>query len=440
MITHPSRKITFWYNQVQFQLEPEPFKKIRAEITQVHTWRKAINAATLSRFESLWLRNITQNTRAIIRSEGVQKLFSSGKDLPAVIIGAGPSLAINLEVLKKNKDRAILIAVDTVYKTLIQHAIHPDFVVIVDPQKVNSKYVENVHPREETFFIAEPAVCAKAIRDKGAQLFMFDTIFPYYQYLCKYLGYKGEIELGGSVATTALDFSRKLEFKQIALCGMDLSYRKDSYHVPGTMYEEQWFSQVKRFHNLERMTYDLMDYEKLERLEGINGSAVYVDAKFTMFVNWINEKLKAWKDHDSVFYQCSEAGHPLEYAQALPLHLFFEQFGSLCQEKKKSFMQKVRLLARERTPGPLLDLKEGLSHITTNIERYQTKVAEAILITQRALKKKDAAKIITKEMIDLDRIDRELKKDFEGKSFINIVLQKVIHEITGRTKLPGRLP
>lgn len=57
------------------------------------------------------------------------------KDVPAIIVGAGPSLDKNIEDLKLAKGKALLIACDTALKPLISHGILPDLFVVVDPKK-----------------------------------------------------------------------------------------------------------------------------------------------------------------------------------------------------------------------------------------------------------------------------------------------------------------
>ena len=259
-----SKSLRLLVNRRQWELNPSFYDAVRQEIIDLHD-KKSINIATLSRFEKLWLKNITKNTEVIISAYGVKQLSNAFLQRPALIIGAGPSLAAQLELIKAWREKVVLIAVDTVYKALLRNDIHPHFVVIVDPQKINSKYVEGIDKEhlERSYFVAEPAVCPKSIRDKTGRLFLFNTIFPYFKCICQYFGDKGNIDMGGSVATTAFDLAISLGFSKVALVGLDLSYSQDRYHLPGTMYEEQWFSALGRLKSFEMFSYKLFDYPSL---------------------------------------------------------------------------------------------------------------------------------------------------------------------------------
>jgi len=287
------KDLKFIPNRTEARLFPDFFVELKSEIIRLHD-RKSINVATLSRFERIWLRNICKNTSAILASGALKALAGVGQDISAIIVAAGPSLAPILPALKKNQDRFYIIAVDTIYKTLLRYGIVPDMVIVVDPQKINSRYLENISPENlnRTCFIAEPAVCPMSIRDKVSNLIMFNTIFPFYAFLCSHFGDKGELDMGGSVVTTAFEVARIIGFKQTAFIGLDLAISKDSYHVPGTMYEEYWFSTVDRLSTYELKTFRLLDYFNLERIDGLDGKPVYLDARFKMFRHWLQQKME----------------------------------------------------------------------------------------------------------------------------------------------------
>ena len=160
-------RVKFFFNRNQVQRNPEGFESIKQKISGYHD-KKNINVATISRFEKLWLRNITNNTETIIHSPGVNEFKHHFQGAKAVIVGAGPSLTKNIATLKVCQEDITIIAVDTVYKTLLQHGITPTIVVVVDPQKINSKYIENISQTdiEKSIFVAEPAVTPNALRDK----------------------------------------------------------------------------------------------------------------------------------------------------------------------------------------------------------------------------------------------------------------------------------
>ena len=57
------------------------------------------------------------------------------REMPAIIVSAGPSLNENIEELKKAKNKAFIIAVDTAMKPLLRNGIIPDMYAIIDGTK-----------------------------------------------------------------------------------------------------------------------------------------------------------------------------------------------------------------------------------------------------------------------------------------------------------------
>lgn len=62
----------------------------------------------------------------------VNCLENKANDKPALVIAAGPSLKKDLELIKKNKDKFVTIAILPVLPVLIEQGIEPDFVTVVD--------------------------------------------------------------------------------------------------------------------------------------------------------------------------------------------------------------------------------------------------------------------------------------------------------------------
>ena len=92
--------------------------------------------------------------------------------------------------------------------------------------------------------------------------------------------------MGGSVATTAMAFAMKIQFKATVLVGLDLSFSDDNYHVPGTMYEEYWFSRINRTNPFDTMIYKLLDTQSHIPIKNNLGQTSYIDSKFALFINW----------------------------------------------------------------------------------------------------------------------------------------------------------
>jgi len=433
-------KITLIPNRTEVHLFEDFFKQVKTDIISLHD-RKSINISTFSRFEKLWLRNIYNNTISIISAFPIRLFKDAGNGKTAVLVAAGPSLATHLPLLKSNQDKIFIIAADTVYKVLLKNQIIPDIVCVVDPQKVNSRYVENVDHSivSRTWFLCEPAVCPASLRDKNNRVLMFNTIFPYFAFLAAFFGDKGDLDMGGSVVTTLFECARELNFTKSAFLGLDLSFSDDAYHLPGTMYEEWWFSSVKRFKSFEMMTYKLFDYAHLWNEKDINGKMVYMDSRFLLFRQWFENKLNNEKLMPH-FCNASEAGVGIKGLSTVTFRQFLDDSEHAGQnytaDEKQQLHQSFAAISVEYEVKNQVNFYEKKSACIAHAEEIKLKIQDYYRCCEQAEKTASHAlqyfvekKDINKLLLKLNSYDNELSKDFVGKEFINYALQKIINAV-----------
>ncbi len=70
---------------------------------------KEVKSATAQRFHAVWQNNFNANKQAISRNQGIRPLRGKFKDIPVILIGAGPSLDRNIEFLHIAADKSILL-------------------------------------------------------------------------------------------------------------------------------------------------------------------------------------------------------------------------------------------------------------------------------------------------------------------------------------------
>ncbi len=219
--------------------------------------KKIININTVSRFDKLWAYNIASNTVEIATHYGVNKFFDKYKNIPAVIVSAGPSLEKNIRKLKEIKKKAVIIAVDTAMKPLSSHKISPHFVITIDPQKKNSKYFRNIY-FEDSVLIAESSVDHEALESFKGAVYFIDSIFPLAKYFMKPLGDRGDITMGGSVSTAAYDFAVRIGANPIIMTGLDLSFPNHQTHIKGSYHEENFFTEIGKLDSYDSRIYKVL--------------------------------------------------------------------------------------------------------------------------------------------------------------------------------------
>ncbi len=179
------------------------------------------------------------------------------KDMPAVIVAAGPSLKKNVEVLKRIKGKALIIAVDRAVGVLDEYGIVPDMVTamdtLVEASFADREIVKNV-----------PLVCSYQVNPEMAKLFEGRSVY-FHAGIGeeKLFGNNIELppmegELGGNVAGASLCVCLKLGIRTVILIGQDLASVGGRHHADD--------SDIGK------------EQEGMIEVEGVNGDTVYTSA------------------------------------------------------------------------------------------------------------------------------------------------------------------
>lgn len=90
---------------------------------------------------TLW-RNTLRNLAHLPRSFYANKLEGRYKAIPAIIVGAGPSLEQDIPMLKRLQTRALILAGGSAIRALGAHGIAPHFAVAIDPNAEEKERLE----------------------------------------------------------------------------------------------------------------------------------------------------------------------------------------------------------------------------------------------------------------------------------------------------------
>jgi hypothetical protein len=89
-------------------------------------------------------QNSFTNLAHMATSPDVGELKDQFKDVPFILIGAGPSLDESIDFLRKVQDKAIIVASNSPYRKLINSGIRPHLVVTADPMEPTLAGFQNV--------------------------------------------------------------------------------------------------------------------------------------------------------------------------------------------------------------------------------------------------------------------------------------------------------
>ena len=239
-----------------YRLNAERYKSISEDI---HNIVKAKFSDLLTRvnFDKLWIKNIFLNLPNLTRfgslSENELKNdFNYLLNKPFVVLGAGYSVWLLFDVLKKYRDKFVLGAVDTALKTTLSQGIIPDIVFSLDSQLANIKDFFGVETKGLTLkgltLISDITVSPELIRNFKGNIFLSKTshievignvIFEMTNSAISWIEELAEykllgLESGGSVSTNLFHLSLLLGSNPSIMVGVDLGFPYLFSHIPGS--------------------------------------------------------------------------------------------------------------------------------------------------------------------------------------------------------------
>ena len=163
------------------------------------------------------------------------------KDTPVIIIAPGPSLAKNIDWLKENEDKFILVALGASLKTLYKHSIKPNVIISVDPTLDIMDQFEGI---DKTFY--DDVMIFASSNSPDAFFDIFDTKNTYI-YQVMYDLFSIGTFVGKSVGDVTFNLLLKLNVKTIYLLGTDLSVDSET----GSMHVKE-HQHYEEFENVEK--------------------------------------------------------------------------------------------------------------------------------------------------------------------------------------------
>ena len=184
--------------------------------------------ATRTYFSKRWAKNAVRFC-ALIKTQA----FPQKTDSPVIICASGPSLTPSLPLIKKNRNRAIVLALSSAVSPLKKEGIVPDMILSTD-----GGYWAKAHLRECHFAFREVPLALSAESACPSKLLLEHAVVPLSygdgisESLIKESGIKAlQAERNGTVSGTAACLALKLSTGPIFFCGLDLSPSSGKVHA-----------------------------------------------------------------------------------------------------------------------------------------------------------------------------------------------------------------
>ncbi len=222
--------------------------------------------------------NIANNFPTYLSTPPINVLRDRFKSVPAILVAAGPSLQRQLDRLAELQDRAVIIAVQTTFKTLLDRGIRPHFVTSLDYHEMSKRFFEDISDFSRTHLVAEPKATWHVLDHYRGPISVLDNHFAR---LClgPHLAARDGLKAGATVAHLSLYLAVYLGCDPIVLVGQDLAYTHHVYYAPGVPIHGLWRPQLNRFCTIEMMEWEriVRTREILRKVKDIEGRDIYTD-------------------------------------------------------------------------------------------------------------------------------------------------------------------
>ncbi|MCS6984868.1 MAG: DUF115 domain-containing protein [Leptospiraceae bacterium] len=260
-------------------------------------------------FEERWIWNILYNIPHMARAKAVRSLFQTMAGKDALLVATGPSLRYSLNWLAKMQTRVFLACADSAYRVLHCAGITPHLVYTLDAQSYTLRHFLGL-PRGKMgqfpILVADIVANPQVLRRWEGELFLSTTVHfsetkrsttPGYEIVEEYFlkdSHLGDIQSGGSVATSLFDLLRQMNFARIILVGQDLAYTYRQIHTIGTHHSREWLSgRVNRFWPLENIEEAILHRRHTWSEVSLEGRKIPADYVLSLYRKWFAEAAKS---------------------------------------------------------------------------------------------------------------------------------------------------
>ncbi len=322
------------------------WKEIKAAVVHTRT-----NINTIIRFGRREIDNLLFNLKYLKDSSTIWELKELIPDkAAAVIVAAGPSVASQIEELKRAKGRAVIFAVDRILDYLLDAGVVPDFAVTVDPMKP----IEYFSKRKE---VTIPLICLMYANHEilrlhtGKKIICNATEFLAGAY--KKINKKPPlIPSSPSVATTAFSICAGLGFQKIILVGQDLAYDGKYSHAGGTE--------------------EVNGYQQDVFVEDIHGESVRSRTDWKAFITWYQDRITLSPEIQVI--DAKDKGAKIKGTLIMPLK---DAIDTYC-DREYSLDGIMKQIERTNRTEDILRLKEYLEKSLASLERIKKRAREGI--------------------------------------------------------------
>ena len=220
------------YEQAFADTRPGLLVKIRELIE-----RNLVNEQTLRARGQVWIRDIMENARFIPTAPSAHHLQGAFDGVPAFIVGAGPSLEKNVELLKQAGERGIVFAVNSSGKALDQAGVKPQILACLESIDV-SHLIADLSFIDDVVRLYSLTANPRLFETGTGPMMTLFELLPHIAGPFEAFFDRPGLPVCGSVSTACFSLAYRMGCSPIVLVGQDLAYTEGRCYAPGTVYED----------------------------------------------------------------------------------------------------------------------------------------------------------------------------------------------------------
>ena len=329
-------------------------------------YRNIVNCVTAIKYATDWHKNFLENL-IHLEKDNSGTVLNNVYSAPAVVVSGGPSLYKQLPLLKKFREKLLVICAGSSINTLLSQGIEPDYTVTIDGGKGNLNHFRNLsleHSRIVYEIQSHPEI-RKVFKQQG---YVFQLLGN--EILEKFVEEKLKLQLltipsGNSVAHAAYHFACYITTGPVCLIGQDLAYTDNLTHAKGNKYarsiDEKFIKENKAF-----------------QIEGYYGGKVWTNIVLDSMRRGFEIFLKV-SPKENLIYNCTEGGAKIDGMGQISFEEFCTKYATnatveIVSSSEPNHQFSITDILDEELAGyiTLIDaLNEGIDALDSNTGTYR---------------------------------------------------------------------
>lgn len=243
--------------------------------------KKIVDVNTIKTLAKHWVRNVINFVNTDRKYYSIQDYRWKFSQKTALILGAGPSLADNIEKIKAMREKFVIFAVNKTLKFLEDNGIVPDFAVFADAKNIEKNYNLSEEYTSKLNVIADwkTESFVSKLKTKSLSIYFSDNEL----FLNKYAK-ELDIQLFSSESTTtliSLMCANYMDFEKIYFCGFDLALKGNQAYSDGEVVQ---YNKDKAYISNSR--------KHLIEVPSITGESVKTREDYSVFIKQVETIIK----------------------------------------------------------------------------------------------------------------------------------------------------